>query len=193
MLHAGVDAGVILRTGTPAAGATDALHRLANEGHRLHPITDHAALGTFGVTEATPRAWLTDHAIPYTTLTLTADKTSAWTDVMVEDRPDSCAALEAAGTVDYLLHTGWNRESYRPRLVRDMAEFAHAVRVHAADPAFDSRPIARRRPRSPTATLSAGTGKTIKLILSGAGSDAPAPDKNPTADHRSSTHRRSHP
>ncbi|WP_309115979.1 hypothetical protein [Saccharothrix sp.] len=131
--HRGVDSGIVFRTGTPVPGSVEAVQQLMEDGHRVHLITDRAEWGSPGAAEQATREWLAEHAVPFTTLTLSRDKTVVPTDVMVDDRTDHYEALEAAGTTAYLLDTVWNRHHDARRRVHDMSAFARAVRACAAN------------------------------------------------------------
>jgi FMN phosphatase YigB (HAD superfamily) len=98
-----VDAGCLFATGEPHRGTQEALTALAAAGHELH-------------------------GIPYTSLTISHDKTSVPTDIFVEDYLPNYEKLRAAGTTAYLINREWNApyDDGRNR-VADIGEFARVV------------------------------------------------------------------
>jgi len=127
--HAGVAAGSIFATGVPFPGVVTGLRALLDAGHRVHVVTDRASMGPAGKAEESTRAWLASAGVPYTTLTLTGDKTSVPTDVFIEDRPEFFTALSEAGVVTYLrTHTYNAHVACSPcRRVPDFATFVDRV------------------------------------------------------------------
>ena len=127
--HAGVAAGSIFATGVPFPGVVTGLRALLDAGHRVHVVTDRASMGPAGKAEQSTRAWLADAGVPYTTLTLTGDKTSVPTDVFIEDRPEFFTALSEAGVLTYLRSHTYNAhvQCSPCRRVPDFATFVARV------------------------------------------------------------------
>jgi FMN phosphatase YigB (HAD superfamily) len=123
-----VDAGVLYATGEPNAGAVDALHRIADAGHELHVVTARSAGTTPTAALVATESWLQAYDVPYSSLTMSADKTVVPTDVFVDDSLGNYDALVAAGVRAYLLNQPWNApyDDGRRRVV-DVAEFADAI------------------------------------------------------------------
>jgi FMN phosphatase YigB (HAD superfamily) len=125
--HSGILAGRVFVDGEPYPGAVAALTRLHAAGHEVHIVTDRSVASENDPCRAAAEGWLAQFGIPYTSLTISADKTVAGPmDVFIEDRPQNYDALEAAGMNPYLLHRPWNAE-HPGRRVRDWAEFVAVV------------------------------------------------------------------
>lgn len=127
--HAGVDARYIFRVGEPLPGFVEGINRLHDAGHRIHLVTDRATMGSPGVAEYSTRAWLTEYAVKYTSLTFSADKTSVHTDTFIEDKPENYLALRAAGVDAFLRDHPYNAHVDTPpgRRVPTAAEYADAL------------------------------------------------------------------
>ena len=128
---AGVQAGILFRSGGTLPGAAWALDRLMRAGHEVHIITARGfdAVDASGSCHFATREWLADESMPYTSLTLSHDKTSVSTDVMVEDNLDNYDALDAAGVHVLLINRPWNHVAGgdERRRITDVAEFARIV------------------------------------------------------------------
>jgi FMN phosphatase YigB (HAD superfamily) len=125
---AAVDAGVLYATGEPNAGAVEALRRIAAAGHELHVVTARAAGTASTAALVATETWLETYGIPYSSLTMSADKTVVPTDVFVDDSLPNYDALVAAGVRAYLLNQPWNAPfDDGRRRVSDVAEFADAI------------------------------------------------------------------
>lgn len=125
----GVDNGYIF-TGHWREGAKEAVDRVRALGHRVVIITDRA----FGSDPLnSQRNTITAYAragIEYDDIYFTRDKTSVWTDMMVEDKLENFDALEAAGTDVYLINRAWNEpwDDHRKR-IDNVLQFASIVEV----------------------------------------------------------------
>ena len=97
-------------------------------GHELHIVTARDFGSTPDASERATRRWLQEYDIPYTSLTISRDKTSVPTDVFVEDYLPNYEKLHAAGTKAYLVNREWNApyDDGRNR-VTDIGEFARVV------------------------------------------------------------------
>jgi hypothetical protein len=129
---AAADEGVLFRA-QPEPGVIDAANRVLRAGHELHIVTDRQ-FGAPGRSKSLTLSWLIRHAHPYTSLTMSADKTSVPCDVFVEDKPDNYRALLAAGVDAYLLSRPWNqgtdewRDAHaRGRVVESVAQYVDRV------------------------------------------------------------------
>ncbi len=123
-----VDAGVLYATGEPNAGAVEALQRIADAGHELHVVTARASGTAPTAALVATESWLKAYGIPYSSLTMSVDKTIVPTDVFVEDSAQNYDTLVAAGVRAYLLNRPWNAPfNDGRRRVADVAEFADAI------------------------------------------------------------------
>lgn len=102
----GVDAGVVLRVGTPLPGAVQAAQRLQAAGNRIHIVTDRRVGKT---PQQHTKDWLAEIAFPYDTLKFEADKTTADTHFFIDDRDKNYLARIAKGQSCHLLDMTWNR------------------------------------------------------------------------------------
>jgi 5'(3')-deoxyribonucleotidase len=133
LLHVerGVNAGVIFHSGLPIPGSIRALHQIAEERHRIHIVTARFAPGAETSVADSTRWWLKTYDVPYTSLTISADKSVVDTDVFIDDSPANYAALEAAGANPRFFHQTWNadvpgRRIYAWAAFRDVVqELAH--------------------------------------------------------------------
>lgn len=121
----GVDAGHVLWRGEPMSGAQAAFDAIHSMGHRIHIVTDRS-IGTDP--QGATRAWLEASGLTFDTLTFSRDKTTVSTDVFIEDRLENADALNAAGTLCYLINRPWNAQpgDDRPR-VDTLDEFVSKV------------------------------------------------------------------
>lgn len=128
-VNAGVAAGIIFGTGDPYPGVQAGLTELLARGHRIHIITDRGRSGPPGAGEALTRAWLAEHDLPYTTLTVSGDKTAVRTDVFIDDRPENYLALRGAGVDAFLRSHPYNAHVDTPpgRRVGTFADFTDAI------------------------------------------------------------------
>jgi hypothetical protein len=126
--HEAVDAGCLFATGEPHQGTREALATLAAAGHELHIVTARDFGSAPGASERATLRWLEEYRIPYTSLTISHDKTSIPTDIFVEDYLPNYEKLRAAGTTAYLINREWNApyDDGRNR-VADIGEFARVV------------------------------------------------------------------
>jgi phosphoglycolate phosphatase-like HAD superfamily hydrolase len=134
--HEAANAGVLFTTGAPYPGVVDGLQSLLDAGHSVHLVTDRAGFGAPGVAQAQTQAWLADNRVPFTSLTLTSDKTSVPTDVFIEDRPKFFTELTAAGVPTFLRSHRYNESVDCPpdRRVRDFSAFTRAVLARRHEP-----------------------------------------------------------
>ncbi len=108
-IHAGVDAGVIFGFGVPySTGIASSVSRLMQLGHQVHVVTARSA-GSPGRAQEATEAWLRNHYIGYSSLTLTTDKTSVPCEVFIEDYLGNIDALEANGTTCWVVNRPWNQ------------------------------------------------------------------------------------
>lgn len=124
----GVDAGALLRHGTPLPDAVWSSRTLAEQGHTVHIVTDRSVGTDLGVSSRATAAWLADHGFVFHSLTFSRDKTVVPTDYFIEDRLQNADALNAAGTRCYLINRPWNAPANDGRLrVNTLREFVDAV------------------------------------------------------------------
>lgn len=127
----GINNGHIFAVGEPIPGAIDGLTALAAAGHRLHLITDRGAPGDPAIALASTRAWLAEHSVPHTSLTISADKTVVPNlATFLDDRVENYEALEAAGMNPFLMDTSTN-QGYPARRAT-WAQFVSQVAALAA-------------------------------------------------------------
>jgi uncharacterized HAD superfamily protein len=119
---AGVNAGRIMRYGTPFPGSAEYMRRLARDGHRLHIITARAVRGAEKKAAINTAHWLRDYDIPHATLTITADKHVSATDIFIEDSAANYDSLEAAGRHPWLIDQPYNSH-HSGRRVHSWREF----------------------------------------------------------------------
>jgi hypothetical protein len=125
---AAVDAGVLYATGEPNVGAVEALRRIAGAGHSLHVVTARTSGTAASAAFVATQAWLDCYGVPYSSLTMSADKTVVPTDVFIEDHLPNYDALVGAGVRAYLLNQPWNApHDDGRRRVADVAEFADVI------------------------------------------------------------------
>ena len=120
--HDGVNAGIIFATGEAYAGVAAAIARVHDAGHEVHVVTDR----TFGDGDASKVAtelWLPQAGIRYTSLTISADKTSVPCDTFIEDRDKNFLALVEAGVDAYLIDRPWNAHVVTDRRVSSVDEY----------------------------------------------------------------------
>lgn len=122
----GVSAGVIFRSGLPIQGSVSTLQQIADAGHRIHIVTARFAPGAEDVVAASTRWWLKTHDVPYTSLTISADKSVVPTDVFLDDSPANYEALDAAGANPWLYDHPWNAAT-QGRRVRSWTQFGAVV------------------------------------------------------------------
>ncbi len=126
----GVDAGQILWLGDPIPGAVEVSRRLREAGHTIHIVTDRS-IGK--EPQRATETWLRSVGFQYDTLDYSKDKTVVPTDVFIEDRLENADALNAAGTLCYLINRPWNEQpnDWRHR-VDSHDEFFDRVQDRAA-------------------------------------------------------------
>ena len=124
----GVDAGTLLRHGTPLPGAVESSRTLAESGHTIHIVTDRSLGTDLGASSRATAAWLADNGFVFHSLTFSKDKTVVPVDVFIEDRTENADALNANGTLCYLINRPWNApaDDERPR-VDSLEEFVAKV------------------------------------------------------------------
>ena len=106
--HDGADAGFIFCGGT-RPGAVEAVWKVKDMGHEIIVITDRQFGTTPSVSHKNTINWWNDNGFPpYDELHFSADKTSAPTDIFVEDKLENYVALHQAGTMCWLITRPWN-------------------------------------------------------------------------------------
>lgn len=130
-LHAcndAVEIGWMFWQGDTLDNAEGELQRLADAGHTLHILTDRSFGWTPGISKMATCDWLENQAIPYHSITFTADKTCVPTDYMIDDKLENYDALDAAGCQVYLRNRPWNQvEGDNRRRVDSLSEFVDIV------------------------------------------------------------------
>lgn len=111
--------------GSPISGTEYALEFLHESGHRIHIVTDRSGLAGDLAREATEH-WLNTHSLPYTSLTISADKTAVRGDIAIDDRDINYDSLDAAGSYPWLRDQPWNRH-HEGRRVSSWGEFIDQV------------------------------------------------------------------
>ena len=110
--HAGVDAGYIFTKGEPEEGTVEATHKLHENGHKVHIVTDRSMGTRKGESARATVKWLAEHGFYFDSITFTADKTSVPTQVFIDDKVENYIALWNAGTTCYLLDRPWNQRDH---------------------------------------------------------------------------------
>lgn len=123
---AGVGRGVVFAQGDPLPGCSWAFWQLREAGHSIHIVTDRS-FGPAGEAAYATIRWLTQHELPFDSVTFSADKTIANVDVMVDDKPSNYLALKAAGVDAFLLTRPWNSEVQDAQRVTSISHFAEEV------------------------------------------------------------------
>lgn len=129
----GVDAGYVFLKGVPYAGTVEGLWRLREAGHSIHIVTARF-FGRPGNAQRNTMRWLTQHDVPFDTITFARDKTVVRTDYMIEDNIPNFDALQAAGTHAVLMDRPWNQDTpdrERSRVTDMLALADHIVGVAA--------------------------------------------------------------
>ena len=105
----GVDAGIIFGPGDGLTrpGFFETVRRVKESGHVVLGIT-HRYQGSPGNAERNTYAWLGDDIIYFDDVIFSEDKTSVWSDMMVEDNLQNYDALISAGTNAFLINRPWN-------------------------------------------------------------------------------------
>jgi 5'(3')-deoxyribonucleotidase len=125
---AAVDAGILYATGEPNAGAVEALRRIADAGHELHVVTARTSGTAPTAALVATQTWLETYGVPYSSLTMSADKTIVTTDAFIDDSLHNYDDLAAAGVQAYLLNQPWNAPfDDGRRRVANVREFADLV------------------------------------------------------------------
>lgn len=130
-----VDAGCLFATGEPHGGTRDALSALVGAGHEVHIVTARKFGSTPEASELATLKWLDAYQIPYTSLTMSDDKTSVATDVFIEDYILNYDRLLLAGSTPYLVNRAWNapHDDGRNR-VAHITEFANVILTGSPGP-----------------------------------------------------------
>lgn len=122
----GVDRGIIFR-GPARKRAGSALRRIKAAGHEIHIVTDRSFGSTPKASQDATYDWLTQHRIPFDSVTFCADKTTVPTDMFVEDKLENYDMLDSAGTEVYLINRPWNKRQDNRRRITSVTEFANIV------------------------------------------------------------------
>lgn len=120
----GVDGGVVFRHGDPFPDTVQALNALRQMGHTLHIVT-HRTFGNRSVQNTSE--WLTEHGLPYDTLTFSEDKTLLRLDAFIEDNAENYLALDAAGVRSFLIDRPWNHHLESARRVHSWWDFVREI------------------------------------------------------------------
>lgn len=139
LYRAGVDAGYVLRVGDPLPGSVEAIRRVAEAGHTVHIVTDRNVASDPHVPAKHTSAWLTEHNVPFDSLTLSSDKTAAATDFFIDDRYENYVARVNAGMSCHLLTRPWNANlgDSTTNRVSTIGEFVEEVLRAPALPEYD--------------------------------------------------------
>jgi uncharacterized HAD superfamily protein len=126
-LHAGVDAGVLFWEGELYEPQIPLNFReLKAAGHTIHIVTARFS-GLVKSSEEATRHFFQAKDLIYDTLTIAKDKTSVPTDIFLEDNFKNYQALEAAGTVSYLVNRPYNMHDDASRRVDTVDEFTGLI------------------------------------------------------------------
>jgi len=120
-LHAG------MYEAPPIPGAVEAVRRIADAGHSIHIVTARGLLAHGLTIKAATVAWIETHDVPHDALHFAGDKTTVRTDVFVDDHLKHTTALEAVGTMTWLVDRVYNRTEAHPRRISHISEFADAL------------------------------------------------------------------
>lgn len=123
----GMEDGFIFYDEPPMAEAKEALSRCRSNGWHIRVITDRLFGGRAPQAEKITHAWLSEHNLPYDEVYLTHDKSSVYTDFMVDDLVFNYDALEATNCVPFLRTQPWNMDAGNRRRVADLNEFVDEV------------------------------------------------------------------
>lgn len=127
--NAGADAGYIF-TGPARPNAAWAVQAVKDAGHTVVIITDRQFGRVPEISHDNTVHWLRSHKIPYDELYFSADKTSAPTDIFIEDKLENYDAITNAGTTCVLIDRPWNQDpgDFRFR-VKDIVEYPAIVEL----------------------------------------------------------------
>lgn len=131
MCNDGVDAGVIFR-GPTRPGAVEAVNRVHDAGHIVIFVTDRQFGSTPAASHRATELWLDEHGFRYDGLIFSADKTIIPSHMSVEDKLENYDALDAAGSMVYLVNRQWNevQGGDNRRRINNVTEFADIVLGH---------------------------------------------------------------
>lgn len=87
----------------PYPGYVDAAKAIIDRGHDLHIVTSRP-----GYAASATRSWLRRWGVPYSSLTLSSDKSVVPTDLFLDDRLSNLDALADAGTLTACWGQPWN-------------------------------------------------------------------------------------
>lgn len=123
----GIRAGHIFAVGDPFPGTRDTLEAIQQAGHTIHIVTDRLGFGAPNIAASNTLRWLTDHQLPYDSITFSADKTVADVNVFIDDKPENVTDLAHAGVPAYLLTRPWNQAFDWDMRVTSMPDFAEVI------------------------------------------------------------------
>ena len=126
-----VEENILFWTGQMYTDTQWAWHHLIDSGHRIHVVTDREYLGN-GLARPSTEYWLERNNLPYTTLTISKDKTVVPADIWLDDRPSNYDELHEAGLNPLLWTRAWNIGHWALR-VSSWTDFIQAVERKAND------------------------------------------------------------
>jgi hypothetical protein len=125
-VHDGVDAQVIF-CGPALDDAANQVRRVKEAGHSVHIITARFFGTDPEQSQRNTKLWLSEHDIPFDTLDFSKDKTTEPTDFFLEDVIKNYDAVEAAGTLAYLVNRPWNMQQDHRHRVNSVKEYVDII------------------------------------------------------------------
>lgn len=122
-----VDAGHLFWQGEPyELQLGQNLADLRSAGHTLHAITNRFS-GKIKCAKEATHFWLAENEFEFDSVTFSADKTVVKTDYFIEDNLNNYDALNAAGTLVYLVNRPYNVENDTRRRVNTVDDFTRII------------------------------------------------------------------
>lgn len=115
--------GWMFQKGHPMTDTQWALNHLADQGHRIHYITDRSLGIDPTYARDVTQEWLNKHHLPCHSLTISGDKTARKVDIFIDDRVKNYDELEAAGHRPILFTRPWNDHALGRRRVDSWSGF----------------------------------------------------------------------